>query len=121
MNDSCIETELEWLDEKFVKSMGRIHYLCLIEKGCSHGYDMLQYMKSHFKLKLSAAAVYPVLQALEDDGHITGVWVEGKYPKRKKYTLTPKGRRLLTAARTRIYCLVAELIKKSSRTGHGRN
>ena len=114
--------ELGWLDGKFVKSMGRVYYLCLIENGCDHGYDILQYMKSHFGLKLSAAAVYPVLQCLDEEGYISGEWLDGGYPRRKRYALTPKGRRFLAAARKRIHSLVRDLTRKSAGRGeeHGR-
>ncbi|MFH1055973.1 MAG: PadR family transcriptional regulator [Candidatus Altiarchaeota archaeon] len=117
MAEKTLEEELEWFDERFVKSMARINYLRLIELGYTTGYDILQHMKGHFKLKLSAAAVYPVLQCLESDGYTRGEWVKGKHPSKKKYALTPKGRKLLTAWRRRMHKLVDDIINRRAENG----
>ncbi len=109
------EEDLAWINERFLKGLGRIHYLCVLEREGGTGYDILQYMKGHYRLKLSAAAVYPALQAMEAGGYITGAWMEDGYPKRKHYSLTARGRRMLQAARKRIHSLARELTEVKRR------
>jgi len=120
-NKASDEEDLSWINERFLKSLAKVHYLCVIERGGSTGYDILQYMRSHYRLKLSAAAVYPVLQSLEEGGYIMGVWLDDGYPKRKQYNLTACGRKLLQAARKRINALARELTSgKAGVNAHGR-
>ena len=115
MTDTAIRRELEWIDERLVKSMARVHYLCLIDKGFAHGYDIIQHVKEKFRLKCSASMVYPVLQSLESDGFIRGEWIDGKegHPSKKRYYLTPSGKKLITTARKRIPALVNAAFSKS--------
>ena len=109
MTSKDLDKELEWVDERFLKSIGRIHYLCLIERGYNNGYEIMDQISEQYHVKLSTAAVYPVLQTLEEDGYILGEWVKGTHPQKKKYTLTRQGKSLLKAARTRIHNLVNSL------------
>jgi DNA-binding PadR family transcriptional regulator len=109
MAEKTLEDEVEWLNGKFLKSIGRLHYLCLIEKGHDTGYSLLQYAQAHYAIKLSAAAVYPVLQSLETEGYIVGHWVKEKRHDKKRYSLTARGKRTLSALRERITLLVAEM------------
>jgi len=37
---------LAWIDEKFIKSMSKVHCLALIAKGHTHGYDMMKYIET---------------------------------------------------------------------------
>jgi DNA-binding PadR family transcriptional regulator len=109
MADKTLADEMEWLDGRFLKSIGRLHYLCLIERGHDTGYSLLQYSQAHYGIKLSAAAVYPVLQSLETEGYVVGRWVKEKRHDKKRYSLTAKGKKTLSALRDRITLLVAEI------------
>ena len=108
-----LDRELDWIDERFLKSMARVHYLCMIERGHSNGYEIIHQIQQQYNIKLSTAAVYPTLQRLEEDGYIRGEWVDKTYPQKKRYLLTPSGKSLLNAARTRITALADTLIKGS--------
>jgi DNA-binding PadR family transcriptional regulator len=105
-----IEEMLNWIDERFLKSLARLHCLALIARGHTHGYDIMKYIKEQYDLKISAGSCYPILQWLEDKKYIKGVWEceEGK-PSKKTYKITPKGRKVLEAARKRLLALVSQL------------
>jgi len=106
------EENLRWIDEKFLKAFARIYYLNLIEKGYSHGYELIKFVENNYGFKLSPSSIYPLLQELEKKGYIKGSWShsEGK-PDKRTYTLTPRGKRLLKQARERIDDLIAKLSK----------
>ncbi|MDD5111543.1 MAG: PadR family transcriptional regulator [Candidatus Altiarchaeota archaeon] len=112
MNPNEFERELHWIDNKLVKGMGKIHYLCIINRGVSTGYDIIKYIKKNFHINLSTAAVYPLLQSLETEGYLTAVWKKEGYPNKKSYSITPKGKKLLTAAKKRIHAIIYEEITK---------
>lgn len=109
MTDAAVEKELEWVDKRFIKSFARIRYLCMIDKGSVTGYDVIRTAKDHLGIRLSTAAVYPVLAELEGDGYIVGSWETGKHQSKKKYVITSRGRKVLFALRKRIGVLVREL------------
>ncbi len=104
---------LEWIDERFLKSMARIHCLSLINRGYRHGYDIIKHIKEKSDIEVSAGMLYPVLQWLEENNYVKGVWKyeEGK-PGRKEYELTDDGLELLKIARERLTELSANLMEK---------
>ena len=116
MNPEEYNESLEWINERFIKSMARIHCLSMINKGYRHGYDMIKYIKEKTGLELSAGALYPVLQWLEENKYIAGVWKheEGK-PDRKEYELTDSGTELLALARKRLTELSLGLMEDESK------
>jgi DNA-binding PadR family transcriptional regulator len=58
-----------------------------------HGYDLIKELESRYAgfYRPSPGTVYPTLQLLEDEGHLTSEQVEGK----RIYTITESGRQLL--------------------------
>ena len=58
-----------------------------------HGYELIKALESRYAgfYRPSPGSVYPTLQLLEDEGHLTSTQVEGK----RVYTITTSGRALL--------------------------
>lgn len=68
-------------------------FLDLLRERPRHGYDLIRALEERFQGAYSASpgAVYPILQMLEDMGHVTSQVQDG----RRVYTLTPAGRQFL--------------------------
>ncbi|MEI7769012.1 MAG: PadR family transcriptional regulator [Chloroflexales bacterium] len=58
-----------------------------------HGYELIKELESRYAgfYRPSPGSVYPTLQLLEDEGHLTSEQVQGK----RVYTITESGRQLL--------------------------
>ena len=80
--------------------------LAILEKGEAHGFEILRRLKdeSSGALNLKEGSLYPALYRLEEMGCIIGNW-EGESeerargPRRRIYTLTPKGEKDLAQRR----------------------
>lgn len=107
--ESEFERELDKIDEKVLKSMARIHVLCYIKRGSSHGYDIMQKAHEEFNIRHNPSAIYPLLQSLEDDGYIRGEWADEGYPRKKNYELTEKGSKYLAYAKERMMGLMGKI------------
>jgi len=67
-----------------------------------HGYEIGKYLeqRSGGRLEFPGSTLYSILYRMEDRGWIKGRWVEKKGERRRcYYTLTPKGREVLTEQR----------------------
>jgi DNA-binding PadR family transcriptional regulator len=71
----------------------RFALLGLLAEQPRHGYDLIKELERRFGgfYRPSPGSVYPTLQLLEDEGHLTSATVEGK----RTYTITASGRQLL--------------------------
>ena len=71
----------------------RFALLELLAEQPRHGYDLIKELERRFGgfYRPSPGSVYPTLQLLEDEGHLTSELVEGK----RVYTITESGRQLL--------------------------
>jgi DNA-binding PadR family transcriptional regulator len=71
----------------------RFALLELLAEQPRHGYDLIKELERRFGgfYRPSPGSVYPTLQLLEDEGHLTSETVEGK----RVYTITESGRKLL--------------------------
>ncbi len=67
--------------------------LSLLAEAPMHGYEVMQRLEEEAGgfYSASAGSVYPVLQMLQDQGHVTSEEVEGK----RVYRITEEGRRFL--------------------------
>ena len=71
-----------------------------VSLGPLHGYGVLLRIQQIFgeKLAIQQGSLYPALFRLEHQGHIASEWGESDNNRRAKYyTLTPAGRKKLTA------------------------
>lgn len=79
--------------------------LSILEAGSGHGYDILQRLRelSEDALQLKEGSLYPALYRLEEAGLVAAKWDDepgkSKGPRRRVYSITPKGRKSLDAHR----------------------
>lgn len=88
-------------------------FLDLLREKPRHGYDLMRAIeeRSGGRYSASPGAVYPILQMLEDLGHVSVLQADG----RKTYSLTPAGEAFLDEnAET-----VAEIWRRTHETWHG--
>jgi DNA-binding PadR family transcriptional regulator len=82
------------------KSCNEALILAILAGGRRHGYQLALELeeRSDGFFRFKHGTLYPILHKLEKDGLISGVWSdEDRGRKRKSYSLTPKGRRYLSA------------------------
>ena len=76
--------------------------LALVEERPRHGYEIARMIETRSEgvLKFHAASLYPLLYRLEERGWLQGRWVEKPGERRRRfYTLTAEGRRVLAKQR----------------------
>jgi transcriptional regulator len=89
-------------DDTLKKGTAELLVLAQLEERSSHGYDIASQItrRSNGAVSFHAASLYPVLYRLERRGLIAGRWVEKAGQRRRRYyTLTPTGRRMLAERR----------------------
>ncbi|CEG11305.1 hypothetical protein MSIBF_A1380006 [groundwater metagenome] len=78
------ETLTSWINEKFIKTFGKIHLLFLVSKGHNHRYEILKFLKDNFSINASAP---------------------------KEFVITEKGTKLLEIARKKILDISQNMLK----------
>ena len=88
----------------FRRGIFRYQILQSLNERPMHGYDMIKSLNEEFGgvYRPSAGAIYPTLQALEDEGYVTSEEKEGK----KTYTITPEGKEFLKKSEERFKTIV---------------
>jgi PadR family transcriptional regulator PadR len=85
-------------DPEWKKGSAELLVLSLLEDQPRHGYDVskLIQIRSGGALSFHVTSLYPLLHRLEKQGWIEGRWVEKAEQRRRRYyTLTPQGRKVL--------------------------
>jgi transcriptional regulator len=85
-------------DPEWKKGSAELLVLSLLEDQPRHGYDIskLIQVRSGGALKFHVTSLYPLLHRLEEQGWITGRWVEKPEQRRRRYYhLTAEGRKVL--------------------------
>jgi PadR family transcriptional regulator PadR len=85
-------------DPEWKKGSAELLVLSLLEDQPRHGYDIskLIQIRSGGALQFHVTSLYPLLHRLEKQGWIEGLWVEKAEQRRRRYyTLTPQGRKVL--------------------------
>ncbi|HTQ54594.1 MAG TPA: PadR family transcriptional regulator [Bryobacteraceae bacterium] len=88
---------LEWK-----KGSAELLVLSLLEDQPRHGYDIskLIQVRSGGALRFHVTSLYPLLYRLEEEGVVAGRWVENAGQRRRRYySLTPAGRKILRSQR----------------------
>jgi transcriptional regulator len=91
------------LDRELKKGSAELVILSILEARPRHGYEVSKLIeeRSNGQLKFHVASLYPLLYRLEERGWLQGRWVEKAGQRRKRfYTLTPAGRRVLASQRS---------------------
>lgn len=76
--------------------------LSLLEQQARHGYDICKLIeaRSSGALRFHVTTLYPLLYRLEERGLVQGRWVEKPNQRRRRYySLTAEGRRVLARQR----------------------
>jgi len=85
-------------DPEWKKGSAELLVLSLLDDQPRHGYDVskLIEIRSGGALRFHVTSLYPLLHRLEKEGWIEGRWVEKAEQRRRRYyTLTPQGRKVL--------------------------
>jgi PadR family transcriptional regulator PadR len=88
--------------------------LSVLAKDKMYGYQIMRELeqRSEGYFTMTAALLYPALHQLEIDGLLISEWQEGQgNRKRKYYSITPKGRKALTASQTEWKTFIANMQK----------
>jgi transcriptional regulator len=99
-------------ERELKKGSAEMLILSLVETRRRHGYEIgkLIETRSDGRLRLSAAALYPLLYRLEKRGWLDGRWVEKSGQRRRRYyRLTAEGRHILKEQRTGWQSFVAAI------------
>ncbi len=89
-------------EQEWKKGSAEILVLSLLTDQPRHGYDIskLIQIRSGGVLQFHVTSLYPLLYRMEDRGWIEGRWVEKAEQRRRRYySLTPEGRKVLRAQR----------------------
>jgi transcriptional regulator len=94
---------LPGLERELKKGSAELLILSLVEHRARHGYEISRLIdeRSNGRIRFKVASLYPLLYRLESRGWLQGRWVErGGERRRRFYSLTREGRRVLAAQRT---------------------
>jgi transcriptional regulator len=89
-------------DQEWKKGSAELLVLSLLEDQPRHGYDIAKLIESRSDglLRFHVTTLYPLLYRLEERGWIKGRWVEkGEQRRRRYYSLTREGAKVLAAQR----------------------
>src|SRR5688500_13611929 len=90
------------LDRELKKGSAELIILSIVEPRARHGYEISKLIetRSAGQLKFHVASLYPLLYRLEERGWLQGRWVEKPGERRRRfYSLTAEGRRVLSRQR----------------------
>ena len=91
------------LDRELKKGSAELIILSILESRARHGYEIGKLIEDRSKgqLKFHVTSLYPLLYRLEERGWLHGRWVEKSGERRRRfYSLTAEGRRVLVRQRT---------------------
>lgn len=94
--------EAENPDREWKKGSAELLILSLLEAEACHGYEIgkLIEQRSQGALRFHVTTLYPLLYRLEERGLVQGRWVEKPNQRRRRYySLTAQGRKVLAAQR----------------------
>jgi len=89
-------------DNEWKKGSAELLVLSLLEDQPRHGYDISKLIqtRSGGAIRFHVTSLYPLLYRLEERGLVAGRWVEKAEQRRRRYySLTPEGRKVLRAQR----------------------
>jgi transcriptional regulator len=89
-------------DREWKKGSAELLILSLLEQQPRHGYDLCKLIeaRSQGSLRFHVTTLYPLLGRLEEQGLVQGKWIEKAEQRRRRYySLTPRGRKVLSRQR----------------------
>jgi transcriptional regulator len=107
-------------DRTLKKGTAELLVLAQLEARARHGYEIAQLIeaRSNGAVAFHVASLYPILYRLERRGLIAGRWVEKAGQRRRRYyTLTSEGRRVLAAQR-KTWSAFMQAVQAAAGMGH---
>jgi len=108
------------LDRELKKGSAELLILSLLDARPRHGYDLSKLIeaRSRGELTFHVDSLYPLLYRLEERGWIKGRWVEKAGERRRRfYTVTPDGRRVLAQQR-KTWATFVEAVRRVTEDEH---
>jgi transcriptional regulator len=96
------DIDTRMLDRELKKGSAELIILSIVEPRPRHGYEISKLIgaRSAGQLRFHVASLYPLLYRLEERGWLRGRWVEKPGQRRRRYySLTPEGHRVLARQR----------------------
>ena len=96
------DIDARMLDRELKKGSAELIILAIVEPRPRHGYEISKLIeaRSGGQVRFHVASLYPLLYRLEERGWLQGKWVEKAGERRRRfYSLTPEGRRVLSRQR----------------------
>lgn len=71
--------------------------LAAVNEGQSHGYAIVEHLRdaTSGSFDFADGTIYPALRRLERSGYLRSKWIENEGRRKRRYQLTPQGKRLL--------------------------
>jgi DNA-binding PadR family transcriptional regulator len=98
----------------------RLHILYHAARESIYGVEMMEELRRH-GYRLGPGTLYPILHELETQGLLTMATSTVRGKQRKNYTITPKGTKLMAAARMRLRELFQEVIEDRDALQEAKN
>jgi len=101
-------------DHEWKKGSAELLVLSLLEDQPRHGYDISKLIQTRSRdaIRFHVTSLYPLLYRLEERGLVVGRWVEKPEQRRRRYySLTPAGRKVLRSQR-KSWAAFVEAIKR---------
>jgi transcriptional regulator len=108
------------LNRELKRGSAELLILSLLDARSRHGYDLAKLInaRSGGQLTFHIDSLYPMLYRLEERGWIKGAWVEKPNERRRRfYTLTAKGRRVL-AQQKKTWAAFVEAVRRVTGDEH---
>lgn len=93
----------------FFAGFVRLHILYHASKEPICGVDIIEELQRH-GYELSAGTVYPILHSLAGEGYLESSAKVVARKRRKYYTITEEGRKMLTGATAKVKELISEVV-----------
>jgi DNA-binding PadR family transcriptional regulator len=97
-------------DQDLYRGMIRIHVLHHAAKEVVFGLGMMQELQRH-GYRIGPGTLYPILYGLEEKGYLRSAKQVVKGKVRKAYSITPRGRRALEQAKSKVRELFDEIFE----------
>jgi DNA-binding PadR family transcriptional regulator len=110
MSKSKSDSERATADRDLYSGLIRLHVLHHAVEGTVFGLGMIEELARH-GYHISPGSLYPMLQNLEKKGYLRSKEERNGKSLRRVYRATPRGRRALTAAKSKVRELFHELIE----------
>jgi PadR family transcriptional regulator PadR len=85
---------------KLAKGLIDVIIMQFLEREPMHGYQIITNIRKNFGIYLGPSTIYPILNSLEETGHLKSEWNNGSGRQRKVFYLTAEGLTALKSAET---------------------